>query len=133
VTINAPLDPLQIADATITDASAYLASDGGIILEVTGGLQPYTFDWTRDSDGSNIGGQDVIDNLTADSYTVTIIDTNGCSVIETYVVDQPDIVEETIVQPICSGDANGSIALLVNRGNGSFTYLWSTGTCSGKL
>ena len=133
VTINAPSDPVQITNVNSTDASAYLASDGAITLEVAGGLQPYTFVWTRDSDGANLANQNTIENLTADTYTVSITDANGCTLVESYEIKQPDIVEETIIQPICTGDSNGSISLLVNQGNGSFTYLWSTGQTTADI
>ncbi|VAW14467.1 internalin, putative [hydrothermal vent metagenome] len=52
---------------------------------------------------------------------------------ETYEVTQPDIVEETIVQPTCMGDSDGSIAVVVNGGNGSFTYSWNTGATTNSI
>jgi len=71
--------------------------------------------------------------LTADSYTVTISDANGCNITETYEVTQPDIVAENITQPSCSGDSDGSISVLVNEGNGNFEYVWSTGATENTI
>ncbi|CAM4125862.1 T9SS type A sorting domain-containing protein [Zobellia nedashkovskayae] len=133
VTISAPVDAIEITDVTISDASEYLAADGTISLDIIGGAEPYSYTWTRLSDNSNVGDRAAISNLMADSYVVLASDANGCSVTETYEVTQPDIVEGTIVQPICSGEANGSISVIANEGNGVFTYLWSTGATESQI
>ncbi|MFS4491322.1 T9SS type A sorting domain-containing protein [Maribacter sp. 2308TA10-17] len=133
VNIAEPLDPLTIDNVAQTDASAYLAADGSITLTLSGGTLPYTIAWTRDSDNSNAGSTAGITNLAADFYTVSITDANGCNLTETYQINQPDIVEETLVNPICTGEANGSISLLVNEGNGTFTYQWSNGATTDTI
>jgi len=132
VTINPAPDALQL-EATVTNVSEYLANDGGIALNITGGATPYTINWTRDSDGTPAGNSAAITALSADSYTVFVSDANGCNLTETFEVTQPDIVEDTIVQPNCQGDTNGSISVLVNQGNGAFTYLWSTGETTNAI
>tara|TARA_R110000868_G_scaffold92579_4_gene256902 strand:+ start:10654 stop:16371 length:5718 start_codon:yes stop_codon:yes gene_type:complete len=130
--VATPDDALQIVDTTLMDVSEYQANDGSIALEVSGGSEPYTIAWTRISDGQNVGNQTTLSNLAPDSYEVLITDANGCTVTEIYEVVQPDIVAETIIQPTCAGESNGSIEVLVNKGNGVFTYSWSTGeTTSG--
>ena len=133
ITITAPNDPLEISNVTLTDASEYEAQDGRIVLEVSGGQPAYDISWTRASDGAIIGNTSEISNLTADNYTVLITDGNGCSLSETYQITEPDIVEETLVPPICSGEANGSISLLVNQGNGNYGYSWSTGATTDSI
>ena len=133
ITIATPDDAVQIADVTINNVSAYQALDGSILLDVQGGLAPYTYLWSRVSDNANVGNQASISNLAADSYTVTVSDANNCTIIETYEVTQPDIVEDTIVQPSCTGESNGSISVLVNQGNGTFTYAWSTGDTTNAI
>ncbi|WP_282053712.1 T9SS type A sorting domain-containing protein [Maribacter luteus] len=133
ITVSAPDNPLEISNATLTDASEYQAMDGRIVLEISGGQPAYDISWTRASDGMNLGSALEIQNLGADMYTVVITDGNGCSLTETYGITEPDIVEETIIPPICAGESNGSISLLVNQGNGSFTYSWSTGAATNSI
>ena len=123
-TINNPEDPIEITNVTINNASAYQAVDGSIELNITGGLQPYTISWTRLSDNTNIGDQATINNLTSDSYMVIITDENNCTIEETYIVTQPDIIEATITNPSCTNFSDGSISLIVNQGDGVFTYNW---------
>ncbi|MDE3743069.1 T9SS type A sorting domain-containing protein [Maribacter polysaccharolyticus] len=133
ITISAPDNPLEISNVTLTNASEYEAMDGRIVLEVSGGQPGYNMSWTRASDGAIIGNTSELLNLGADTYTVVITDNNSCSVTETYQITEPDIVEETLVQPICSGESNGSISLLVNQGNGNYSYSWSTGDTTNSI
>ena len=127
IRIEAPEDAVQISSAKSTNVTTYQADDGSITIAITGGERPYEVQWTRVSDGSFVGNQRSISELTADAYEVLITDANGCSITDSYEISQPDIVEETIVQPTCHGAANGSISVLVNKGNGLFTYQWNTG------
>ena len=133
VTIVEPTNPLSINNVVLIDASEFLSADGSISLTIAGGAPPYTIQWNRMSDNANIGNTASITNLSADFYTVSITDDNGCSLTETYQINQPDIIEETIVNPICTGESNGSISLLVNEGIGTFTYLWSNGATTDTI
>ncbi len=133
VIINEPTNPLEIPNFLVTDASEYEATDGAIDITIAGGLAPYTITWTRDSDAFNVSANEDIAGLSADSYTVLIIDANGCMVTQTYQVDQPDIVEETITPLSCNGGSDASITVEVNRGNGTFGYSWSNGATTNTI
>tara|TARA_R110002051_G_C8769315_1_gene503272 strand:+ start:19039 stop:23973 length:4935 start_codon:yes stop_codon:yes gene_type:complete len=133
VTVAAPTDPLSIQDAIITNASDYQATDGSLSIAIAGGAPNYSFEWTRIADNFVIGNQSSISNLTAGFYEVVITDANTCAITEIYEITQPDRIEETITNPTCAGLADGSISLLVNRGNGNFTYSWSTGATTNTI
>ncbi len=129
---NAP-NSLQVTNVSISNASAYLANDGSITLNITGGSSPYDITWTKLSNNEILEGQESISNLSSDLYQVSIKDINGCSITEIYEVVQPDIVEDTIVHPSCSDNSDGSISLLVNQGDGDYTYLWNTGATTNAI
>ncbi|PKA98001.1 putative secreted protein (Por secretion system target) [Flavobacteriaceae bacterium MAR_2009_75] len=131
--IEAAPDALQISNSNVINVSEYNTNDGSISMELTGGAFPFDIEWTQLSNGLVIGGGENITDLAAGSYQVAISDDNGCQLTEIFEITQPDIVEETIVQPACEGDTNGSISLLVNQGNGTFTYDWSTGDTTNAI
>ncbi|MCM4166754.1 hypothetical protein KCTC52924_01605 [Arenibacter antarcticus] len=133
ITVNNAPNSIQVTNASITNVSDYMGNDGSIAVNIAGGLAPYNINWIRLSDNANLGNQESISNLSSGTYRVSVIDANGCSIIENYEVTQPDIVEETIVQPSCSGDSNGSLSVLVNQGNGNFTYNWNTGVTTNAI
>ncbi|WP_254519241.1 T9SS type A sorting domain-containing protein [Aquimarina sp. Aq78] len=124
---------IQIQDASLTNVSTYQGDDGRIQLQLAGGLQPYTINWIRLSDNTNIGNTTVIDNLIADQYQVSITDANTCTIQKTYQITQPDIVDVTIKPLVCNGECNAEIEIEVNKGNGNFTYQWNTGDTTDKI
>ncbi|WP_370458293.1 T9SS type A sorting domain-containing protein [Cellulophaga sp. L1A9] len=133
ITIEAPLNPLSISTETVVDASQYQGTDGSISIELSGGAPAYTIAWTKVSDNTFISSENSINNLTAGDYQVLVTDTNGCSLTEVFTVKQPDIIEETIIAPICAGGTDGSISLIVNKGNGAFTFSWNTGATTANI
>ncbi len=133
VIVDSAPDAVQIANFTVTNLSDYQSNDGTISIEINGGASPYAIEWIRNSDNVNLEAGTIINGLIADTYTLNVTDSNGCSITETYEVTQPDVVEETITPPTCAGESNGSISLLVNRGNGNFTYTWNTGETTNAI
>ncbi|ADV48443.1 hypothetical protein Celal_1125 [Cellulophaga algicola DSM 14237] len=133
VTIEAPTNPLSISTQTVVDASEYQAIDGSISIELSGGAPAYTILWTKVSDNTFISAENGINNLTAGDYQVLVTDTNGCSLTEVFTINQPDIIEETITAPICAGGTDGSISLIVNKGNGIFSYSWNNGATTSDI
>ena len=64
--------PAQISgNATATDAGCG-ASNGAVNLSVSGGVAPYSYQWSNGATTQNIS------SLAAGTYTVTITDANGC-------------------------------------------------------
>ncbi|WP_067145665.1 T9SS type A sorting domain-containing protein [Pseudotamlana agarivorans] len=133
VTIENPINPLHIQDVEITNISEYSANDGSINLTVSGGKPKYEYEWTRLSDGNIFSNQPTVINLSPGIYQVNITDANACTITQEYNITQPDIIEENITNPTCNGSADGSISLLVNKGDGTFSYLWNTGATTSRI
>ena len=80
------------------------------IVNVSGGVSPYTYQW------SNGGTNSAIQDLMSGSYVVTVTDANNCSFIQSFYVPSapvppfsgPDISDLVITNATC-GQANGSI------------------------
>lgn len=107
---------------THTDITCNM-SIGIATASANGGTGLYTYSW---SDGSALA---TATGLLSGSYTVTVIDANGCT--RTDVVTVSNIAGPTIVvstTPIsCNGGNNGTASFTVFGGTGTLTYSWSNG------
>ncbi|MFN0215154.1 MAG: T9SS type A sorting domain-containing protein [Saprospiraceae bacterium] len=107
----------------VTNAACNGGCTGLIDLTVTGGATPYVYIW-------NMGNttQDV-QNLCANTYTVTVTDSNNCT--ETTNATVGLAIELNLSAVVTSSTScsfpNGSIDLSVTP-SGNFTYNWSDGT-----
>ena len=68
--------PGLILTANANDAT--IAGNGSINLTVNGGSGPFTYDWDNDGVGDNDDPEDISGLAGNTSYTVTVIDGNGC-------------------------------------------------------
>ncbi len=84
---------------------------------------PLTYTW------SNAGGNvQTINNLAAGTYTVTVVDGNGCVASGSgTVVDQPVTFSATSTTILCAGTATGTATAVVNPASPIATYIWSNG------
>ncbi|GAB5526498.1 MAG: hypothetical protein Roseis2KO_43700 [Roseivirga sp.] len=114
---------LVVSDTTIVGASCHGLSDGSVDIEVTGGTGNLSYSW------SNSAMSEDLSNLAAGTYTVTITDDNGCSLVETYMVGQPTAINlnENITNISCRGESAGAINVSVSGGQGPYTISWSDG------
>lgn len=105
-----------------TEPTCPNGSDGSLSLDVQGGTMPYTYQW---SNGSQAAG---LVNIPAGSYSVTVTDAKGCSLVGPAVLDPAPMIEATTtaVNPVCA-DGTGAIDLIATGGTGSLTYLWTNG------
>jgi hypothetical protein len=111
--------PLLQAVATATNATCAGTADGTITITVTGGIAPYTYLW---SDGSTTASQL---NLPAGTYSVTLIDANGCTAITTAtILEAPSFTTEISGLPTESCVTDFTLQAVTDGGSGNFTYLW---------
>lgn len=101
-------------------------NDGSVELMVSGGTEPYNFQWNID----NLDGP-IRTGLDGGEYTITITDANGCEVIVPPITlaDGDSIpINAFIVQAVsCSGAEDGIVGATVNNSI-TYTYSWSDGT-----
>lgn len=104
-------------------------TDGAIDLTVNGSVPPYSFLW------SNGASTEDLANIGLGTYTVNIIDNNGCLQTASASVIEPNVINTSIVATSnyngynisCNGMSNGTIDLTVNGSVPPYTYMWSNG------
>ncbi|MCH6198981.1 gliding motility-associated C-terminal domain-containing protein [Aquiflexum sp. LQ15W] len=134
---------LQSATYTITEPAAALAVSAIISTElcefdqlielnltVTGGTAPYTFAWSNGATSQNLIG------ITPGNYSVTVTDSKGCSVNETFTVPPPTSPMEIDLEgkfAVCTNGERGEIIATVTGGLAPYTYQWSNGATSSTV
>ena len=87
-TITEP-DEFKLTDS-ISNISCYDAKDGEIDITVVGGTKDYIFSWsTEDGSGLDSASEDQT-GLGPGKYMVKVIDANGCFVLDSFNITQPD-------------------------------------------
>lgn len=121
VTINEPT-PVKI-NFTQTNVSCKNEKDGKIQITTTGGTGLHTISWSVSS-GVN---PNVIDELYAGSYSVTVRDENNCSATQNFVITEPEILAiKSVVKtpPSAQGVDDASIAVTVQGGTPNYNFNW---------
>ena len=110
-------------------------ADGQINATVSGGVAPYTYQWSNGGAVPNIGG------LTAGTYQLIVTGANGCSDTASITLTAPSALLTVLASPLtasgyeiaCDGSNSGSIDLTVSGGVGPFLYNWSNGAITEDL
>jgi len=132
-TIEEP-DPFSIQVVGTTDVSCHGGSDGSASITPTGGTPPYTFSWSGAVSGYAPTDEDP-SGMPADSYSLTITDSRGCSELfpDLLVISEPGpitVVVDGTTNVSCFGGNDGSAEITVTGGTPPFTFSW-TGDASG--
>ncbi|PLX00651.1 MAG: hypothetical protein C0594_15455 [Marinilabiliales bacterium] len=101
-------------------------SNGSITISAIGGSAPYSYDWSPN--GYTGEGTTMYSNIPQGNYTVTITDINGCTVTTSQSIsdtDGPTVSIASYTNPLCPGNADGSINLSVSGGSAPYSYTWS--------
>ena len=111
-------------DVLVQPISCNNANDGYAEVYPIGGTEPYTFDW------SNGATTDVVSNLGPGTYTVTVIDANGCPWIENITFTEPPVLSlaaSNVVPADCNGNSTGSASVVALGGTAPYTFAWPGG------
>jgi hypothetical protein len=120
-------EPLQLTCSTTkTDVTCNGGSTGTATATAMGGTIPLTYTWNTVPAQSTATAT----GLTAGTYTVTVVDANGCSSTCTAEINQTNSSLSCNVtnnnDVACFGGANGSLTANPVGGTPAYTYAWST-------
>ncbi len=115
---------------TITNIDCFGNDNGQIDLAISGGNAPYTLEWT-DMMGNVLGNNPILENQPAGIYQINITDNNNCLQTQQFEISQNEellLSFGNVGNLDCNNAATGSIELIVNGGDGNYTFNWSNGT-----
>ena len=116
---------LTVTTSITTPISCNGVCDGVLDALVSGGTTPYAVTWSNGINGLTNS------NLCAGSYTVEVIDANGCFVSINVILTEPAAITSSpsVLNAFC-GLCTGRIRMDATAGGdgGPYTYNWSGGT-----
>ena len=131
-TVQEP-DSLNLETISVKNISCFAASNGEIVLALTGGTLPYKYTWKKDA--VPFEGTNNVANLGPGNYSVSATDANNCGpVIASYQITEPAamvIKLTTQTNLTCYGDTTGTLSVNIEGGvpfektPGIFDYKYS--------
>lgn len=120
--VNQP-DPLTLNISLTAGIACHGLFTGALSANVSGGVPPYTYNWSNGSTAAEISG------LGAGTYTLQVRDANGIMVSGQYDLTEPAVlsVSATATATSCNGSTDGSISTSVSGGTAPYNYSWNTG------
>lgn len=122
VTINAP--PAINVQVSTVDIPCFGPQTGSVFLSVSGGVAPYTYNWSTGQAAPGVFG------LAAGKYAVTISDATGCALVlpDVQVSRKIDNVRALVasVSPVsCNEASDGKIVVLAQNARAPYQFAWS--------
>jgi len=118
-------EPTELfATAAPNDVTCFGLVTGTAAIHPTGGVTPYSYVW------NNGFTTDSISNLLAGTYTVTVMDANGCQKSTSMMVFEPANIEILTAlnrSPSCFGLLDGQLTTYAVGGTTPFEFVWNTG------
>jgi hypothetical protein len=123
VTITQPT--LLTSSLTSVNVSCFNGVNGSINLTPSGGTSPYSYSWSNGSTSEDLN------TLPANTYSVTITDSKGCSTTNSVTITQPSTITVTtsVTNVNCFGESNGSLSVTnISGGTSPYIILWGNGS-----
>jgi gliding motility-associated-like protein len=112
------------------DISCSGEADAMAYADANGGTPGYIYSWSNGATG------DTVSSLSFGTYFVTVIDSNGCSTLDTLILTEPSPLALNISsssnvfgnQIDCYGDSTGILFSVLAGGVGGYSYTWNNGS-----
>jgi hypothetical protein len=114
--------PLQANVTAVTSASCANANDGTVALSVSGGVPPYTYEWSGGTTASSI-----ITGLLPGGYEITVTDDNQCTTslsAQVQTGNPPELNWVFANNVTCANGPDGALSVGVEGGNAGYDFEW---------
>ncbi|MBK9638032.1 MAG: SprB repeat-containing protein [Bacteroidetes bacterium] len=119
--------PSTLTASTSTTQSGCGVSTGSATATPGGGTPNYTYLWNTGATTQSIT------SIPAGTYTVTVSDANGCTVVQNASVTSTNapVISNVVNTPVsCFGGNDGSLNITITGGTPTYSYSWSNGSSS---
>lgn len=98
-------------------------SDGIVNINVNGGVQPYSYQWSAPTNATTQN----LNNVVAGAHSVTVSDANSCTVTSSATLTEPAPFSASLTSTnlLCYGGSNGTASVTVSGATPPYTYFWS--------
>lgn len=111
---------------SVIDAQCEETCNGEAFVEVTGGLQPFSYSWSSNSP--------LLENLCAGIYTLTVTDNIGCFADTVFFIEAPTALQlEIETEDAACSYSTGTSTAIVSGGMPPYNYSWVNGEDSNIL
>lgn len=96
--------------------------EGQATIVLTGGANPFNFQW---SSGDTTA---TADSLAAGDYLISVTDDNGCQIVDSVTIVQPNELSlsvDTVINTVCTNSPLGVAGVQPNGGTGIVSVQWS--------
>lgn len=117
-------DAISLFDAQVQDVSCNGNQDGSIQVSAQGGRGGYLYQWSNGIFDAKIKQLDV------GSYFLTVTDFNGCQIVESFDIDEPDSLfysVDSTVHLSCPAANDGQVFVTTTGGIPPYSYAWQDG------
>jgi len=123
--INEP-QALDLSTAVTDALDCVEQNSGSISINPIGGTPPYTYNWSNGSNTQNLSA------IGPGSYSLELVDANGCRVLKQFTVIRPAALEASVVQTtvrVCEPRAlKSNFKVNVKGGVPPYNVTWNRGT-----
>lgn len=117
--VNIYNPPQMTHTLILQDDPCFGSCRGRAQIHVTGGTLPYSYSWASTTN--------VLANICAGNYNITVTDNNGCTTGQSFIINQPPelLITNTVTHNLsCYQSNDGYIEVTAVGGSGNLTYIW---------
>ncbi len=114
-------DPISVVSATLVQPSCYGGADGSITVVLENTTNPLVT-WSNGDQGL------IASNLSAGSYSFSLLDANGCEFDSSFVLGEPTemiLTELSTTETLCATSSDGTATIEIEGGTGAYSVVWS--------
>ncbi len=115
------VNPSVSVNTTVKNIPCFGQANGTATANISGGTGPFNYTWTN---GQNTA---VSSSLTPGGYTVSVIDSKGCSAVASASITEPPLLTGTTSSQniLCNGALTGSASVAASGGTTPYGFSWT--------